>query len=91
MRLVPVRPNGANSGRPASPYLYVRLALVSRSATRSTPLLPTYVIPPGLHEGTLQSWNVAFQRQLPYGFTADIAYVGSRGVDSWRTSTPTPA
>ena len=39
------------------------------------------VIPPGLHEGTLHSWNVAFQRQLPYGFTADIAYVGSRGVD----------
>jgi len=34
-----------------------------------------------LHEGTLQSWNVAFQRQLPYGFTADLAYVGSRGVD----------
>ena len=39
------------------------------------------VIPPGLHEGTLHSWNVAFQRQLPYGFTADVAYVGSRGVD----------
>ena len=36
------------------------------------------VIPPGLHEGTLHSWNVAFQRQLPYGFTADIAYVGSQ-------------
>jgi outer membrane receptor protein involved in Fe transport len=39
------------------------------------------VIPPGLHEGTLHSWNVAFQRQLPYGFTADIAYVGSKGVN----------
>jgi hypothetical protein len=39
------------------------------------------VIPPTLHEGTLRSWNVAFQRQLPYGFTADIAYVGSRGVN----------
>ena len=39
------------------------------------------VIPPGLHEGTLHSWNVAFQRQLPYGLTADVAYVGSRGVD----------
>lgn len=38
------------------------------------------VIPTGLHEGKLHSWNVAFQRQLPYGFTADIAYVGSRGV-----------
>jgi outer membrane receptor protein involved in Fe transport len=39
------------------------------------------VIPPGLHEGTLHSWNVAFQRQLPFGLAADIAYVGSRGVD----------
>jgi hypothetical protein len=39
------------------------------------------VIPPGLHEGTLHSWNVAFQRQLPYGFTADIAYVGSKGAN----------
>jgi hypothetical protein len=39
------------------------------------------VIPDTLHEGKLHSWNVAFQRQLPYGFTADIAYVGSKGVD----------
>lgn len=39
------------------------------------------VIPPGLHEGTLHSWNIAFQRQLPYHFAADIAYVGNRGVD----------
>jgi hypothetical protein len=38
------------------------------------------VIPPDMREGTLQSWNVAFQRQLPYGFTTDIAYVGSRGI-----------
>jgi outer membrane receptor protein involved in Fe transport len=39
------------------------------------------VIPPDLHEGTLQSWNVAFQRELPHAFAADIAYVGNRGVD----------
>jgi outer membrane receptor protein involved in Fe transport len=39
------------------------------------------VIPPVLHEGTLHSWNVAFQRQLPHGFTADVAYVGSKGVN----------
>ena len=39
------------------------------------------VIPPDLHEGTLHSWNVAYQRQLPYLLTADIAYVGNRGVD----------
>ena len=39
------------------------------------------VIPTDLHEGTLHSWNVAFQRQLPFLLTADIAYVGNRGVD----------
>ena len=39
------------------------------------------VISPDLHEGTLHSWNVAFQRQLPFALTADIAYVGNRGVD----------
>ena len=32
-------------------------------------------------EGTLQSWNVAFQRQLPHGFSAEAAYVGSRGIN----------
>ena len=39
------------------------------------------VIPPGLREGTLHSWNVAVQRQLPFHLTADIAYVGNRGVN----------
>ena len=39
------------------------------------------VIPPDLREGTLHSWNVAFQRELPHAFAADIAYVGNRGVD----------
>jgi hypothetical protein len=39
------------------------------------------VIPPGLREGTLQSWNVAYQRQLPLQLTVDVAYVGNRGVD----------
>jgi outer membrane receptor protein involved in Fe transport len=39
------------------------------------------VISPDLREGTLHSWNVAFQRQLPFLLTADIAYVGNRGVD----------
>jgi hypothetical protein len=38
------------------------------------------VIPPDLREGTLHSWNVAYQRQLPFQLTADVAYVGNRGV-----------
>ena len=39
------------------------------------------VIPSDFHEATLHSWNVAFQRQLPFLLTADVAYVGNRGVD----------
>ena len=38
-----------------------------------------FSIPSDLHEGKLQSWNVAYQRQLPGGFTAEAAYVGNRG------------
>ena len=32
-------------------------------------------------EGTLHSFNVAYQRTLPGGFTAEVAYVGNRGHD----------
>jgi hypothetical protein len=39
------------------------------------------VIPSGLHEGTLHSWNAAYQRQLPFSLTAEVAYIGNRGVD----------
>jgi len=36
---------------------------------------------PDTHEGSLHSFNVAFQRQLPGRFTFDVAYVGNRGHD----------
>jgi hypothetical protein len=39
------------------------------------------VIPTTLREGTLHSWNAAYQRELPYRFTVDVAYVGNRGVN----------
>jgi len=39
------------------------------------------VVPTDRHEGQLHSWNVAFQRTLPGAFTAEVAYVGNRGVD----------
>lgn len=38
-------------------------------------------VPPDLHEGALHSWNVAYQRELPGGWTAEAAYVGNRGRD----------
>lgn len=39
------------------------------------------VISPDLREGRLHSWNIAYQRELPWDLSADIAYVGNRGVD----------
>jgi hypothetical protein len=39
------------------------------------------VVPLDRHDGQLHSWNVAFQRTLPGAFTAEVAYVGNRGVD----------
>jgi hypothetical protein len=35
------------------------------------------------HNGQLHSWNVAYQRTLPGGFTAEVAYVGNRAKDDW--------
>jgi hypothetical protein len=40
-----------------------------------------FSVPRDLKEGVLHSWNVAFQRELPGGFTGEVAYVGNRGQD----------
>ena len=39
------------------------------------------VIDPNRTEGTLHSFNIAYQRTLRGGFSAEIAYVGNRGHD----------
>jgi Carboxypeptidase regulatory-like domain len=39
------------------------------------------VIDPNRTEGTLHSFNIAYQRTLPAGLTAEVAYVGNRGHD----------
>ncbi len=40
-----------------------------------------FSLPQNIFGGILHSWNLAYQRQLPGGFTAEVAYVGNRGVD----------
>jgi len=40
-----------------------------------------FYIPTNLKEGILHSWNVAFQHELPWNFTAEVAYVGNHGQD----------
>jgi hypothetical protein len=39
-----------------------------------------FSIPDNIYEGYLHSWNVAYQRQLGWGFTGEVAYVANRGV-----------
>jgi hypothetical protein len=36
------------------------------------------VVPLDLSEGKIHAWNVAFQRQLPWKFAAEVAYVANR-------------
>lgn len=46
------------------------------------PVLKTsalFYIPPDLKEAKVHSWNVAFQRDLGWNFTAEAAYVGNVG------------
>jgi Carboxypeptidase regulatory-like domain/TonB dependent receptor-like, beta-barrel len=38
-------------------------------------------VKPDMHEGSLHSFNVAYQRELPAHFSLDVAYVGNRGHD----------
>jgi len=40
-----------------------------------------FYVPSNLHEGSLHSWNAAYQRELPGRWTAEVAYVGNRGHD----------
>lgn len=38
-----------------------------------------FYVPSDLREGSLHSWNLAYQRELPGRWTAEVAYVGNRG------------
>jgi hypothetical protein len=39
------------------------------------------VVPTDVKEGLIHSFNVAYQRELPFSFTFEAAYVGNRGQD----------
>ena len=53
----------------------------TRGATRGLRNAGYVVIPTDLKEGLIHSCNVAFQRELPFNFTAEVAYVGNHGQD----------
>ena len=60
----------------------ILLPIPSNGIINNAPLTLTYaVMPKDLVHGHIQSWNIAFQRELKFGFTVDAAYVGNHGVD----------
>ncbi len=48
--------------------------------TNPNPTTAQNVIPLNYKNGYIESWNIAIQRQLPFRFALDVAYVGSHGV-----------
>ncbi len=56
---------------PANGIIDANLPILKNSAL--------YYAPASLKEGKLHSYNVSFQRQLPFSFTVDAAYVGNYG------------
>ena len=40
-----------------------------------------FYVPNDLQQGSLYSWNVAFQREIAWGLTGEVAYVGSMAND----------
>jgi hypothetical protein len=49
---------------------------IDSSGTRT--MVPTTVIRPRIH-----TYNIAFERQLPYSMSVDVAYVGNRSNGQW--------
>ena len=41
-----------------------------------------FYVPNDLRQGSLYSWNVAFQREIKWGLTGEVAYVGNMNNDS---------
>jgi len=66
-------------GFPAPIFFDIPADGIINAATFRTTRL--FSVPADLHEGKLHSWNVAYQRELPWGLAGEIAYVGNKGVD----------
>jgi hypothetical protein len=72
-------PFNMSSGFPAPTYLTIPdNGIVNADLVKSASL---FWVPNDLHQGTLYNWNVAFQRELIWGLTGEVAYVGNRNND----------
>jgi hypothetical protein len=54
------------------PGVGIGVAALPTTATMRTP------DPDNVHRGYIQSWNTAFERQLPFDMSVNVAYVGTR-------------
>jgi hypothetical protein len=50
---------------------------LDRSAAEYTPEIDN------IDRGTVQTWNIAYERRLPFDISADIAYVGAKGKNGY--------
>ncbi len=77
-----VLPNGAlgsfEQGFPAP----AAVVIPSNGIITPDPTTSQLYVPLNYKNPYIESWNAAIQRQLPYGFFLDVAYVGSHGVDT---------
>jgi hypothetical protein len=75
-------PAGAMAaGFPAPTYLTVPDNGVIAADTTFLKAQSFQYVPADLQQGTLYSWNVAFQRELTWGLTGEVAYVGNMSND----------
>ena len=61
----------------AGPDLSSGRVPLDRSAAEYTPEVDN------IDRGYIHTWNVAFERRLPYDVSVDVAYVGAKGVGGY--------
>lgn len=72
-------PFNMTTGFPAPTYLTIpENGIINADAVKAQSL---FYVPNDLEQGTLYSWNVAFQRELTWGLTGEVAYVGNMSND----------
>jgi len=72
-------PFNMTTGFPAPTYLSIpENGIINADAVKAQSL---FYVPNDLEQGTLYSWNAAFQRELAWGLTGEVAYVGNMSND----------
>ncbi len=78
-----ILPNGQPASFEAGFPAPAAVVVPSNGIIQNPPTTTTeYVIPTNYHNGYIEAWNFAVQRQLPFGLLLDVAYVGSHSVDA---------